>query len=196
MGLITFLIQDDASNASFVFYFKEEVIDVGFTGNLSHTTTDKIFINTPLSKELIKGDFQAHILLDQLQHSTFQGTLEGKNLSFPRIQKMPLNINDISLHADNKSVRVDPLTITWHDNHLSVNGDVNISESGFLFDLDMSSDGLDWGTISKTLNIEDKELDKSAGGKERFWDIPVKGVLRLNAESFSYEQYTLKPGTG
>ena len=106
---------------------------------------------------------------------------------------MPLNIKDISLHADNKSVRVDPLTLTWHDNHLSVNGDVNISESGFLFDLDMSSDGLNWDTISKTLNIGDKEQDKSAGGKERFWDIPVKGVLRLDAESFSYDQYTLNP---
>ena len=193
LGFNNFLIQDDASNASFVFYFKEKVIDVGFTGNLSHTTTDKIFINTPLSKELIKGDFQAHILLDQLQHSTFQGTLEGKNLSFLRIQKMPLNINDISLHADNKSVRVDPLTITWHDNHLSVNGDVNISESGFLFDLDMSSDGLDWDTISKTLNIGDKEQDKSSGEKERFWDVPVNGVLRLDAESFTYDQYTLNP---
>ena len=138
------------SNASFAVDLKKEEIDFDFTGNLSHTTTDKIFLNTPFSKEWIKGDFQAHILLDQLKHSTFQGILEGKNLSFPQIQEIPLNINDISLRADNKSVIVDSLKLTWEDNHLSVNGDVNISENGFLFDLDMSVDGLELGYNQKT----------------------------------------------
>ncbi len=193
LGINNFLIQDDTSNASFTFYLKDKEIDVGFAGNLSHTTTDKIFINTPLSKELIKGDFQAHIFLDKLQHSTFQGTLEGKDLSFPRIQNMPLNINDISLHAENKGIRVDPLTITWHNNHLSANGDINISENGFLFDLDVSSDGLNWDTIRKSLNNVNKEQVKDADEKKRFWNVPVNGILRLNAESFSYDQYTLNP---
>ena len=133
------------------------MIDVDFTGNLSHTTMDKIFLNTPVSKEWLKGDVHAHILLDQLKDSTFQGILEGKNLSFPFIQKIPLNINDISLRADNKNVIVDSLTLTCQDNHLSVNGDVNISESGFFFDLDMTADGLDGDTIRKILNIGDKK---------------------------------------
>ena len=188
-----FLIQDDESNASFAFGLKEEEIDFDFTGNLSHTTTDKIFLNTPFSKEWIKGDFQAHILLDQLEHSTFQGTLEAKDLSFPWKMSTPLTINDISLRADNKSIRVDSLILTWEDNHLSVNGDVNISENGFLFDLDMPADELDWDTIRKTLDIGDKEQDKSAVKEKRFWDVPVKGILRLDAESFTFDQYTLSP---
>ena len=104
-----------------------------------------------------------------------------------------MNINDFSLRADNKSIRVDPLILTWEDNHLSVNGDVNISENGFLFDLDMSADGLDWDTIEKTLAIWDKEQDKSAGEEKPFWDIPVKGILRLGAESFTFDQYTWNP---
>ena len=187
------LIQDEESNASFAFGLKEGEIDFNFTGNLSHTTMDKIFLNTPFSKGWIKGDFQAHILSGQLRHSTFQGILEGKNLTFPLIQKIPFNINDFSLHADNKSIRVDPLKLTWEDNHLSVNGDVNISENGFLFDLDMSADSLDWDTIGKTLAIWDKEQDKSAGEEKSFWDIPVKGILRLDAESFTFDQYTWNP---
>ncbi len=188
-----FLIQDDESNASFAFVFKEEMIDFSFTGNLTHTTTEKIFLNFPVSEAWIKGDFQAHILLDQPKHSTFQGILEGRNLSSPFKRKIPLNINDISLRADNKSVRVDSFTLTWEDNHLSVNGDVNTSENGFLFDLDMSADGLDWDTIRNTLDIGDKEQDKSAGKEKRFWDLPVKGILRLDAESFTFDQYTLSP---
>ena len=187
------LIQDDESNASFAFVLKEEVINFSFTGNLTHTTTEKIFLNFPISKAWIKGDFQAHILLDQLKHSTFKGILEGKNLSFPWIQKIPLNISNISLHADNKSVRVDSLILTCQENHLSVNGDVNISENGFLFDLDMSADGLDWNTIRKALNIGDKEQDNNAGEEKRFWNIPVKGILRLDAESFTFDQYIWNP---
>ncbi len=189
----SFLIQDAESSASFAFGLKEREIDFDFTGNLSHMTTDKIFLNTPFSKEWIKGDFHAHILLDQPKHSTFQGILEGKNFSFPLIQEIPLNINDISLRADNKSVRVDSLKLTWDDNHISVNGDVNISENGFLFDLDMSADGLDFDSIKNIMDNGDKEQDKNLGKEQHFWDIPVKGSLRLDMESFTFEQYTLSP---
>ncbi|KHE90450.1 MAG: hypothetical protein SCABRO_03835 [Candidatus Scalindua brodae] len=183
------LIQDAETTASFACDLKEEVIDFRFTGNLSHTTTDKIFHNTPFSKEWIKGDFQAHILLDQPKHSIFQGILEGGNFSFPWIQKVPLSINYISLHADNKSVMVDSLRLTWEDNHLSVDGDVNISENGFLFDLTMSADRLDWDTIRETLDIGDKKQDKNEENKKKkeeedgdeseeshFWELPVKVV--------------------
>jgi hypothetical protein len=188
-----FLIQDAEDKASFTFSLKKKEIDFNFTGNLSHTTTDKIFLNTPLSKEWIKGDFHEHIQLDQLEHSTFQGILEGGNLSLPWKQKIPFNIKNISLRADNKSVRVDSLILTWQDSHLSVNGDINISENGFLFDLAMSADRLDWETIRKTLNIGDKEQDKSAGEEKHFWDFPVKGILRLDAESFTFDKYTWDP---
>ena len=188
-----FLIQDEESNASFALGLKEGEIELDFVGNLSQSTMDKIFLNNPFSQEWIKGDFQAHIMSGQLKRSTFQGILEGKNLSFPWIQKIPFNINDFSLRADNKSIRVDPLILTWEDNHLSAKGDVNISENGFLFDLDMSADGLDWGTIEKTLATGNKEQDKSAGEEKSFWDIPVKGILRLDAESFTFDQYTWNP---
>jgi hypothetical protein len=104
-----------------------------------------------------------------------------------------LNINDISLRADNKSVRVDSLKLAWQDNHLSVNGDVNVSENGFLFDLVMSAEELDWDTIRKTLDIGDKEQDQSADEEKRFWDFPVKGILKFDAESFTFNQYTLSP---
>ncbi len=198
-----FLILDAESNASFAFSLKEKEIDFNFTGNLSHTTTDKIFLNTPLSKEWIKGDFQEHILLDQPEHSTFQGILKGGNLSIPWKQKIPFNIKDISLRADKKGVRVDSLVLTLQDNQISVNGDVDISENGFLFDLAMSTDGLDWDTIRKTLDIGDKEQDKNEENKKeeeegesaesRFWDIPVKGILRLDAKSFTFDKYTWDP---
>ncbi|GAX60693.1 hypothetical protein SCALIN_C13_0210 [Candidatus Scalindua japonica] len=195
------LIQDAETNASFACGLKEEVIDFSFTGNLSHTTTDKIFHNTPFSKEWIKGDFEAHILLDKPKHSIFHGILEGGDFSFPWIQKVPLNINDIALHADNKSVMVDSLRLTWKDNHLSVNGDVNISENGFLFDLVMSADGINWDTIRKTLDIGNKKQDKNEDNKKKeeeseeshFWELPIKGFLRLDAESFTFDQYTWEP---
>ncbi|MDR4499504.1 MAG: AsmA-like C-terminal domain-containing protein [Candidatus Scalindua sp.] len=201
-------ILDAESNASFRFGLGDKAINFSFTGNLSQTTTDKIFLHAPLAKEWIKGDFQAHILLDQPEHSTFQGVLEGKNLSVSRYLKVPFNISDISLHADTKSVRVDSHILTLSNNHLSVNGEVKASEDGFLFDSDMSADGLEWDTIRKTLAIEDKtedkrvvnkdeekDVDESAdkGEEKRFWDIPVKGTLRLAAESFTFDQYTWKP---
>ncbi|MDR4505747.1 MAG: AsmA-like C-terminal domain-containing protein [Candidatus Scalindua sp.] len=200
-------IQDGESSVSFRFDFGEKVINFGFTGNLSHTTTDKIFLNTPFAKERIEGDIKVHIRLDRPEHSTFQGTLKGKDLPFSWNRKVPLHINDISLHGEGKSVRVGSLLLTLSDNRLSVQGDVTISEDGFLFDLDTSAGGLDWGTIRKILPVEDKRegkgtenqneetsVDENAGNGEvkRFWDIPVKGTLGLDAESFTFERYTWK----
>ncbi|NOG84284.1 MAG: hypothetical protein HND49_10865 [Planctomycetes bacterium] len=208
LGIKSVHIQDAETNATFGFGLREDVIDCSFTGNLSHTTTDKIFHNTPFAKEWIKGDFQAHIQLDQPKQSTLQGTLEGKNISVPWNQKIPFNIKDISLHADGKSIRVDTHILALSDNHLSVNGEGNISEDGFLFDLDMSADELDWNVIRNSLHIEDKEEDKSVerkneekdvdesvgkGDEKRFWDFPVTGILRLAAESFTFDRYTWNP---
>ena len=117
-------IQDGESSASFRFDLGEKMINFGFTGNLSHTTTDKIFLNTPFAKERIEGDIKVHIRLDRPEHSTFQGTLKGKDLPFSWNRKVPLHINDISLHAEGKSVRVDSLLLTLSDNRLSVQGEV------------------------------------------------------------------------
>ena len=83
-----------------------------------------------------------------------------------------------------------------------------VSEDGFLFDSDMSADGLEWDTIRKILAVEDKRDDKRVvnkneekgvdesadkGEEKRFWDIPVKGTLRLDTKSFTFDQYTWKP---
>lgn len=201
-------IQDSESNAVFAFDLGRKAINVSFTGNLSHATTDKVFLNTPFAKEWIKGDFKAHIQLDQPKHSLFQGTLEGKNLSVPWNREIPFNIKDISLRADGKSVSVDSHILALRNNHLAVQGNANVSENSFLFDFDVSADRLNWDTMRTALPIDGKAQDKRVGSetekkdidqiadkgeKKRFWDVPVKGLLRLDAESFTFDQYTWKP---
>ncbi len=109
-----------------------------------------------------------------------------------RITK-PIDKVIVNLKTDGPNdlqVDIDKINVSGDYNHLSVNGDVNISENGLLFDLDMSANRLDWDTISEILDIGGKERAESAGKEKRFWDIPVKGILRLDAESFTFDQYT------
>jgi hypothetical protein len=180
------LVRDKESHASIKLGRKEKEFSFNFTGNLTQTTTDKIFLNTPAYKEWIKGDFRVHILKDSPGQSTFKGKLEGKNIVFPWKLKVPLTINSISLNAEKNNVKVDSVVFTLGDGHVSLKGGIDASEDGFLFDMDISADRLDGDTIRNALDIEDKE-------DEYLRDMPVKGIFRLNSENFTFKGFTWSP---
>ena len=202
------IIKDEESNASFAFGLKEKEYRFKFAGNLSQITLDKIFLNNGLSLEWIKGDFQAHIFPDQPAHSTVKGMLEGKGLLFPWKQKEQLAINNFLLTANNNNVKLHPLVLTWGGHQFALNGNINTSdeglfdeglledgllEDGIFFDVDVSADGLDWDMIKEIVDIKKNEHQINENEDVRLYDFPLKGVVRLDSDNFTYGQFTWKP---
>ncbi|MCP4267450.1 MAG: AsmA-like C-terminal region-containing protein, partial [Candidatus Brocadiaceae bacterium] len=131
------------------------------------------------------------------EYFTAQGTFEGKDFSIPWHKNVPLTINSVSLLGKGKSVEVDSIMLTWGGKNIFLDGDINTSDEGIAFDMDMFASLLDWEVIRETLGIGDKEKNVNedgsgvSGSKDGyFWEFPIKGVLRLHSKCFTYEQFT------
>jgi hypothetical protein len=182
------LVSDKESRASLAFGIKEKELSFTFKGNMTQNTIDNIFQDTVLQKEWIQGDFRAHILTDEPELSVFHGTLQGKDIVFPWKLKEPLIINSISLAGEDNTIDVDSAVFTLGNRHITVEGEISASEEGFLLNLDLSADALD-------LDIIDRIFDRGSDTvkEERYWDIPVRGTLRVKAESFTHDRVTWRP---
>jgi len=140
---------------------------------------------------LIKGDLAAHILLDNPMRSTAQGKLHGVGIGYPVKLKVPVMIEDVSLAAAKNKLNVESALIRWGDSHLTLQGDVKFSEEEFLFDMNLSADGIEWEAVEQTLGGGNQESDLQGGEHLR---IPLlEGILRVRLEFFKYGRFIWRP---
>jgi hypothetical protein len=185
------LIKDRESNANFALIAKERELHLDFNGHLDKITVDKIFKRNEILTGRIDGDFEAHILLDHPMRSTAQGKLRGRGLGYPLELKIPLRLEDVSLVAKKNKLKVESALLTWGDSHLSLKGDMDFAEDEFLFDMDLSADGLEWERVEKILQEENQE--SGSEGHTGFWNTPIEGILRVRLGYFKYEKFTWRP---
>jgi hypothetical protein len=181
-------VRDKESTAQLALNLEEKALALEFDGNLSETTVNKIISDNTILNVWIKGDFRTNILKDNPTHSTFQGRLEGKDIVLPLNRDLPLNIKSASLDAAENSVKVVLSAMTLGENNFNMKGDVNTSKDGFIFDFDISTDKIEWDILKDTFAAEKKDSDTGS-----FFDFPVKGIIRLSSESFTFDTYTFKP---
>jgi hypothetical protein len=86
---------------------------------------------------------------------------------------------------------VESALFTWEDSRLTLGGNVDFSPKGFLLDMDLTADGLEWGKVKKILAKENKKRDFGQG--KNGWALPVQGTLRIKSDYFTYESFTWNP---
>jgi hypothetical protein len=164
-------IQDNESDAALEFNLGKKAFDFKFAGDLTGPTLDKIFTREIVVSRWIRGDFETHFSIDQPVRSSFEGKLEAKDVIFPLKLKEPVNIKSISLDADKSNIKVISADIDFGETSFNLKGNINASKEGFLF-----------------FAAEEKDKDT-----EQFYDFPIKGIIRLNSDSFTYGKYTWEP---
>jgi hypothetical protein len=185
------LIQDDQSRASLALNLKKKEFDLNFSGNLNKKTLDHLFTRNQFLAGWIKGDFRAHILIDQPMKSTAQGKLQGADLGSLGTLKVPLKIERISLSATKNRLKVESAVCTWGESRLTLGGNVDFSAKGFLLDMDLSADGLHWGKVKEILAKQNKKRDLEQG--KNGWTFPMQGILRVKSDYFTYGSFTWSP---
>jgi len=185
------LIQDDQSRASLAFNLKKKEFDLNFNGNLNKKTLDQLLAKNQFLAGWIRGDFRAHILIDQPMKSTAQGKLQGADLGSLGKLKVPLKIERISLSATKNRLKVESALFTWEDSRMTLGGNVDFSAKGFLLDMDLSADGLEWGKVKKILAKENEKRNREQD-KNR-WTFPMQGILRVKSDYFTYGSFTWSP---
>jgi hypothetical protein len=185
------LIQDKKSRASMALTLKGRELHLDFKGNLGKTTLDGLLVNNYILTGRIQGDLQTHILLDNPMRSTAQGTIQGVGLGPPWELEVPVRIENVSLNAMGNKLLVESALVTLGDSHVDLQGGIEFSEKEFLFDMNLSADGLEWEKIQGLLNAEKGEsgLEQRTG----FRGPPVRGTLGVKLGYFRYGRFTWRP---
>ena len=192
LAISELVIYDEESRANIAFKHTKNLIDVSFKGNLSEKTLNRIFERSSFHRGWIKGDFRAHVQMDQYLKSTAQGHLEGADFIIPVPMNVPLKVRRAALRAENKTLRVESATLNWGENNLNLKGNVKAAQNGFRLDMDISSDAIKVETIKKNLETPEKSQETKAPGKHSKYP-DLRGIIRLNAPSITWGRYTVNP---
>ncbi len=184
-------IRDEVSHATFGLRLKEREFHLNFKGDLEKTTLDRLLVKNQILTGAIKGDFEAHILLDNPMRSTAHGKLRGVGLGYPVKLKVPVVIEDVSLEARKNKLNVESAILTWGENHLNLDGNVGCSEGDFLIDMSLSADGFEWENAKEIWEEEDKKSDLKQEDDIR--TPPLKGILRVRSQYFEHGKFTWRP---
>ncbi|MGD0624430.1 MAG: hypothetical protein ABSB32_06885 [Thermodesulfobacteriota bacterium] len=194
-------VQDEKSQATLALALQKREFRLDFRGNLEKTTLDQFLLKNQIFTGSLKGDFRAHILMDQPLRSTAQGKLQGTRLDYLLPLPVPVLLNQISLDAARQKIKVESASCTWDDQPFVLNGDINFSGEGLLLNLKVSADGFKWKKVGKELKKEDQKKDsrktenqKIDSPKDKKAQLPpVRGKIGVELKYFEYEKYTLQP---
>ncbi len=179
------VIRDAESTARTAIRLKNRELEVTFAGSLSKTTLNRIFRRGRRPQGWIGGDIRVQVPLDRPEHFRAQGRLEAKEIHLPRLLG-PLSVDRLSLTAAGDRVTVASSALQWGETRFSLTGDATAAAGGVHLDMDLSSDGIVWDNLAKTLPAK-------GNMPPDWWPLPVTGTVRASTSSFTYRRFTWKP---
>ena len=189
MKINRLVIRDDLSDASIKLDVKGRAIDLAFSGRLSEKTIGAILTQFQSRNGEVRGDFKAHIDVDQPVVLVAHGKAELNHFSLPSEFGRPLEIDEISVNARGDRVTVERSDFMWGDKRLALLGDVSFSERKILLNLDLFTESIDvksdLDTVREILSREKK------GGKDD--GIQLQGTLRIKTKSLLYDRIAWMP---
>ena len=86
---------------------KEDWVDVAYTGAIDKETLDRLLVNNQFVRGWIKGDITAQMDQKNPLKSTATGTLAWKDVQYPGIENLPVQIKSASVAATGNKLQVD-----------------------------------------------------------------------------------------
>jgi AsmA-like protein len=183
-------IKDAQSAAVIGLVLTPQELDLTFTGNLTTATVEAVVGDTHWLDGSLRGDFRTRVPLDEPLRATAEGTLHASDIVVPWRNNTQLRIASAVLTADNGSVKVDSTLEAGTDLPLQVRGTLRPSPDGIFVDLDVIAAQLVWEQLAPVLQpgSGDEEPAKAGG-----WTVPLRGELRIAAESLQYGRFRWQP---
>jgi hypothetical protein len=134
----------------------------------------------PVEGGSLQGDIQVSVATSPPLRISARGHLEGTNLLVPWGKAKTL-VEKVRLEASGERVLIRAADLRWHNSRLAVSGNVARQAEALRVDLDVTGDHFDWDEVSRSVGND------SAGA----WLPPVRGVVRLRANSVAFETFSL-----
>jgi hypothetical protein len=98
--------------------------------------------------------------------------------------------SDTMTEAARNRVRINTTDLTWGENHLALIGGMIFSENKTLLDLTLTADAIDWNQVKNIVGYAEK---KSKIPDSRLSKRDLLGTLKVHADNFNYETYSVNP---
>ena len=181
------IIEDEESIASITVKYSKKILDFTFNGSLNERTLNNMFERNSFHRGWIRGDLRAHVQLDHLQKSSATGVIEGSQFIFSLGMKVPVKVDHVVLHAENKTAIINTGIFYWGNTRFDMKGAVKASADGLHVDMDLSSDDIKVENIQQALASYEREETED---QDNLAEYPqVLGVIRFNASNIIYGRY-------
>ena len=199
------VIRDKESDARGTFHLDAGTAKVTYAGTLSRSTVEKVVPIPVRPGQRIQGEMEGILDRENPAESSARGTLEANDLAIPWKPLAPLAIRHISLSAEGRKVRVASSDLLWDNVPLSLTGTAEFGGKTVVADLDISAGDIDAEWLARSIQPDRSGKPEADGptmaepreegtakspGSPRF---PVRGVLRLRADSISRGRLTWRP---
>jgi hypothetical protein len=183
-------VKDRDSDANFTYDRQENATTLSFAGNLAQNTLNRILVNQPTGKGILRGNLRTLLPAARHEESLIQGSLSGEDIVIPWPSGMPMNIDRFSLHADRNVVTIDAANMSMGNSRGSVTGSVRAAANGFDLALAADADRLDMNEIQEVLSRQ--STTENIPAKKT----TVTGTIKVRAASLVYGKYTFSPVQG
>ena len=183
-------VRDAESNATLSLRLKEREFDATFAGTLRSATLKALLPNEHNVAGSMRGEFSARVLLDQPALSTAKGRLEVAHVAVPGPGDLRAHIARAELRATGGSLAIDAEGEVSDGLLLHLHGSLRPAVDAFIADLDVSTGLVEWARLEPLLLAwhDDGKSTPTASHP-----MPVRGKVRISADSFTYAGYTWKP---
>ncbi len=183
-------IRDRESQAWLSLRRTQRELELTFAGNVTRATLEAVAPENPLLPGWLRGDLRARVVTDELTRSTAEGRLEAGDILLPVAGDTPLRVTRVTVDANAGVANVAAAIDAGADDHLQVQGRLTPSPRVFLLDGTLTLDHLSWERLAPLLNRGRGDGEQQA---THAWNLPLRGTLRVAAESFTYDSFTWKP---
>ena len=128
---------------------KEDGVDVAYTGAIDRETLDRLLVNNQFVRGWIKGDITAQMDQKNPLKSTATGTLAWKDVQYPGIENLPVQIKSASVAATGNKLQVDAIDASVGKCDLNARGSVTFTQQGYVLDMDVASDSINLDAVKK-----------------------------------------------
>lgn len=184
-------LKDANSDASLSLLWSRGEFDLSFAGALKRSSLDRLLARNPHFTGTLEGNFEAQFSLEAPLESKARGKFSMEGFQYKGDLKQPIYIERAELEAAGRQIHIQSSQGTWAGSTLNFQGNVDFSAEGFIVNLDLSADALDWEQLQQ---LTEKRSDrKKSGGRTpvpETQSLTLQGNAKLKAGRFTFGTLT------
>ena len=183
------VLRDRDSDATLSFLRRADRLELAFAGTLSKRTVDALVDENRILGGELRGDVTASLALQRPMDSRADGQLDATDLLLPLSNGREVRAERLRVRAQDGTITGEATVHLGPEDTLQVHGSVSRASDAFVTALDVSADHLEWAQLASWVQRGDGASAPTPGSSP----IPLRGTVRLTAQSFTYGDLRWEP---